>query len=94
MGWAFGENDRGEPVGYGIPDTCNQDGCEVDIDRGLAYCCGNILSAAFSGDGPGCGRYFCSAHLYLGDAPVMLCEACVDNMESGADDSGIVTDAG
>ncbi len=93
MGWAYGTNDRGETVGYDVEDICNRDGCTTEIDRGLAYCCGNITSSAFGGDGPGCGMYFCAQHLFLGET-VQLCETCLDIFESGDDDSGIVSDAG
>lgn len=77
MGWGSGQNDRGEEVGYLIADVCGADGCDTVIDRGLAYCCGGLEGEAFGGDGPGCGRYFCEEHLFLG-RNMFLCQACSD----------------
>lgn len=47
-------------AGYGVVAECDQDNCTREIDRGLAFLCG---------DGPGggehgCGCYFCGEHLY------------------------------
>ena len=58
MGWAVG-TDRDRPyrhIGYGVPALCDQPGCSVEIDRGLAYRCGDINSDA------GCGLHFCEKH--------------------------------
>lgn len=57
MGWAFGYYD-GRPVGYGVLATCDRRGCYEEIDRGLAYRCGD-----FSGEREGCGRFYCAKHL-------------------------------
>ncbi|MGV9278022.1 hypothetical protein [Streptomyces griseosporeus] len=48
-------------VGYGVPTTCEQPGCEEEIDRGLAYLCGDV----HGGDENSCGGYFCGQHLYM-----------------------------
>lgn len=72
MGWAFGRNDEGREVGYGLVANCDMEGCLAVIDRGLAYMCGNIITAVtFGGHGPGCGRYFCAKH---DDPDVHHCE--------------------
>lgn len=61
MGWAYCGVDRyGREIGYGIEATCDQRGCEANIDRGLGYCCGRM----HNGDEGGCGRYYCGDHLY------------------------------
>lgn len=70
MGWAFGINTRGREVGYGVEATCDFDGCEEKIDRGLAYVCGGM----HDGGEYGCGDYFCGKHLYGRG----LCEKCKD----------------
>lgn len=57
MGWAYGEV-NGREVGYSVEATCDKEGCEAKIDRGLAYCCGGM----HGGDEYSCGGYFCSAH--------------------------------
>lgn len=65
MGWAFcGEDDLGRPIGYGVEATCDFEGCDEKIDRGLGYCCGSM----HNGDNDdGCGRYFCGAHQWEGE---------------------------
>jgi hypothetical protein len=61
-------------AGYGVPDNCNDATCGADIDRGLDFLCG----ATPGGDEYGCGRYFCSAHLYtsLKDGEPQRCPDC------------------
>lgn len=60
MGWAYGHNAEGREVGYSVAATCDLDGCDEKIDRGLAYVCGGM----HDGGEFGCGRYFCPSHLY------------------------------
>lgn len=43
-------------VGYGVPAFCDHPRCNVEIDRGLAYRCGE-------GRRVGCGLFFCYADL-------------------------------
>lgn len=98
MGWAFGQNNRGEEVGYGILDVCFEPLCAAKIDRGLAYCCGGLTSSAFGGTGPGCGQYFCGEHLYYVEYPPWhdpevdghpaLCGACSERWEDLCRPSG------
>jgi hypothetical protein len=59
-------------VGYAVEATCDQDGCETKIDRGLAFVCGGM----HDGGNFGCGSYFCYEHLLLGH-PEQLCKKCV-----------------
>lgn len=76
MGWAYGTNRHGREIGYGVEATCDQDGCDEKIDRGLGYVCGDM----HDGDENCCGGYFCAAHLYMGAVlPAgQMCEACAD----------------
>jgi hypothetical protein len=78
MGWAYcGQDESGRDIGYGISATCDHEGCDAEIDRGISYVCGNM----HGGDGVGCGGYFCEAHLCVsfvyGDA-YQLCKPCSD----------------
>lgn len=46
-------------LGYGVKATCDHPCCDVEIDRGLGYLCGDEPG----GNGEvGCGRYFCEQH--------------------------------
>ncbi len=40
MGWAYGVNPSGREVGYSVAGVCDEEGCEAEIDLGLAYACG------------------------------------------------------
>lgn len=75
MGWATGTLD-GRDIGYGIKDTCKQEGCGETITRGLSYVCGGV----HGGGERGCGDYFCGNHLgYVVVAPGtfdQLCDRC------------------
>jgi hypothetical protein len=89
MGWAYGKNANGREVGYSVEATCDEPGCKEDIDRGLAYVCGNM----HDGDEYGCGDYFCSSHLYyvrpLGmDHSIQLCEHCSAGVPDEEDENG------
>jgi len=95
MGWAYGVNQEGREVGYGVGATCDTAGCDAEIDRGLAYVCGGM----HDGDEHGCGRYFCGEHLSywfkLADPAddeseermsQQLCDECGQRWESGEGD--------
>lgn len=74
MGWGdCGFDDRGRPIGYSVSATCDDSGCEKEIDRGLSYVCGGM----HGGGEAGCGGYFCEAHLYVGRS-AWLCRECRD----------------
>lgn len=67
-------------AGYDVTTICEHKGCHEEINRGLAYLCGNTPG----GDEYGCGGYYCYRHLYLGSgAPVSegLCKRCSDAYE-------------
>src|SRR5688572_13248939 len=63
MGWSYGVTPEGREVGYGVEATCDLDGCEATIDRGLGYLCGQMHGEQEDGR---CGGYFCMDHLYFG----------------------------
>ena len=72
MGWAdCGFDSKGRPIGYAHQATCDHEGCEEKIDRGLAYACGG----EHMGGDSYCEDYFCSEHLLFGDER-QLCLGC------------------
>lgn len=73
MGWGYGINSWGREVGYTVEATCDQEGCEEEIDRGLGHVCGPM----HDGDEHSCGDYFCGDHLFYGvGLPNAMCGAC------------------
>lgn len=80
MGWAHGHID-GKPVGYGVAATCEEDGCEARINRGLAYRCSSSPT-------DGCGGYFCESHLHAtsGRSAGLWCRRCSSTHEQAIDD--------
>ncbi|MDP3554837.1 hypothetical protein [Methylocystis sp.] len=82
MGWAnCGTDDLGRPIGYAHDATCDQEGCEAKIHRGLAYVCGGM----HGGDEFGCGKYFCADHLIITEFKdkrvTQICDACYEIAE-------------
>lgn len=75
MSWGYGKitvRDGVEmEVGYTVDATCESDGCEEQIDRGLAYRCGGTDFDA------GCGHYFCGSHMCI-SATTQLCSRCIE----------------
>ncbi len=70
MSWAIGHDGNwNRDVGYGVPSICDHPGCNKEIDRGLAYVCGD---APYGGD-VGCGLFFCEDH---SSGHPRLCERC------------------
>jgi hypothetical protein len=58
MGWMFaGTDQRGREIGYGIVATCDLQGCDEVINRGLDTVCGDMHDSDM-----GCARYYCSEH--------------------------------
>jgi hypothetical protein len=79
MGWAgpFQLAD-GRMGGYAVRASCDREDCEAEVDRGLAYVCGEM----HDGDENSCGGYFCPDHLFMGiGLPNQMCEACADRYE-------------
>lgn len=77
MGWAdCGTDSEGRQIGYMWPATCDQPGCDVKIDRGLAYVCGGMHG---HDDPPGsCEKYYCSEHQHTHE-----CEGAGDEEADG-----------
>lgn len=74
MGWAdCGDDEYGRPIGYAFEGWCDQPGCSTLIDRGLAYCCGDM----HDGGEHGCGKYFCYEHLSY----MQLCPECQEEYD-------------
>lgn len=81
MGWGSGTNAQGREIGYLVEATCDLDGCDEKIDRGLAHVCGGM----HDGGDHGCGGYFCGEHLFMGPKlPNQMCERCADEHERAA----------
>lgn len=83
MGWMHcGTDSRGREIGYGVSARCDHPGCDVEIDRGLAYACGGM-----HGTNDGCEGYFCEKHRnqYLADSLTgsiyggSVCQSCHDS---------------
>ena len=85
MGWSYGVNGEGREVGYSVSATCDQEGCYKEIDRGLAYVCGDM----HDGGEYGCGDYFCYEHLFMTEVG-QLCEKCMDNFYKEEDEKEIL----
>lgn len=86
MGWAHcGQDSEGREIGYGVEAVCDHPDCDVIIDRGMSYACGDT-----HGDGDNtvdytyCEKYFCSAHLYFGHE-TQQCMACFKQEEKLSD---------
>ena len=73
MGWAHcGTDDAGRAIGYAIAATCDEPGCDAEIDRGLSYACGGMHGALEFA----CDQYFCDSHL------VSLVQPSADSAQS------------
>ncbi len=74
MGWAFGENNNGREIGYGVEATCDWPDCDETIDRGVGNCCGGVDGTGNAGmDGERyCGDFFCEKHMSFG-----VCLKCI-----------------
>lgn len=62
MGYAHYALPDGRDAGYGVEATCDADGCDAEIDRGLGYLCGDSPDGHRDPDEPGCGKYHCPQH--------------------------------
>lgn len=72
-------------VGYGVTATCEQPNCQEQIDRGMAYLCGETHGSNENG----CGGYFCGSHLYMSPEGQIgyRCILCRDNGSDPTEDS-------
>ncbi len=78
MGWGnCGTDSEDRPIGYNFEATCDHPGCDEEIDRGLAYVCGDM----HGGDEYSCEKYFCEKHRSCGVETdqghlIMVCAEC------------------
>lgn len=70
MGYSVYQNSDGRWAGYGVPATCDQPDCGIEIDRGLSFRC------------EGCELFFCSEHLLLPGHTRQFCECCFEKKAS------------
>lgn len=89
MGWAYGENNNGREIGYGVEAICDWPGCEEEIDRGVGNCCGGLDGTSNAGmDGePYCGGFFCEHHMNF-DVCLRCVRKCPDCKGEGCDGDG------
>ncbi|MER7953859.1 hypothetical protein [Streptomyces sp. NPDC096030] len=83
MGYARYEiyrNGKKIEAGYAVETTCEKNGCDARIDRGLAHLCGKTPG----GDEHGCGGYYCENHLNIGPTSETgeLCDPCYSTHEA------------
>jgi hypothetical protein len=85
MGWSIWyDSYHKRDVGYGVPATCDNPGCNKKIDRGLAYiCCGQQIS----GGEEGCGLFFCYDHATPGEHKCARCATGKPRFKAKADRS-------
>lgn len=94
MGWGdCGTDSQGRGIGYLFAATCDEPGCDKQIDRGLSYACGEMHGE----DEVSCEKYFCERHrgtsVCLQDGRyINICRTCaVADLASGywtEDDDG------
>ena len=74
MGWgSCGTDSKGRPIGYAHEGICDHEGCDAEIDRGLAFACGGMHGE----DECGCEGYFCIQHLTLADDDHCKDQLCI-----------------
>lgn len=81
MGWGdCGFDSKGHPIGYVFSATCDHDGCNKEIDRGLSYTCGGMHGETEFG----CEKYFCDGHLrnFVDDDGdlIRVCDSCAKEL--------------
>lgn len=69
MGYSYYVLPDGREAGYGVDAECDSPECDAEIDRGLGYLCGRSPDGHRDPGEPGCGRYYCMAHLGDHDCP-------------------------
>lgn len=84
MGWAnCGVDSYGRPIGYAYEGTCDEPGCEVEINRGLSYACGGMHGE----NGVDCERYYCAPHrevalVAVDGREIWVCRRCRDDLKA------------
>jgi hypothetical protein len=89
VGYAFGHNNNGREIGYGVEATCDWPGCEEAIDRSIGNCCGGIDGIGNAGmDGEAyCGDFFCEKHMSF-DVCLKCVRKCPDCKGEARDADG------
>ncbi len=79
MGWGdCGNDSNGRPIGYNFVAICGHEGCNVEIDRGLSYACGD-MHGQFD---EYCEKYFCAEHLTWSDhCERQICIQCYKELD-------------
>lgn len=77
MGWGYGVLSNGKEVGYTVTATCEHEGCDCEIDRGLSDACGGMSGE----DEYSCDGFFCEEHLQnylltLQEDYIRVCDKC------------------
>lgn len=62
MGYAYYTLPDGREAGYSVQAECDHLDCHEQIDRGLAYLCGENPDGWRDAEAPGCGQYYCGTH--------------------------------
>lgn len=62
MGYGYYVLPDGRSAGYNVTAECDYEDCQQEIDRGLAYLCGESPDGFRDIDDGGCGLYFCPNH--------------------------------
>ncbi len=83
MGWGNGVATDGKKIGYNVLAKCEHPGCEKDIDRGLAFACGDN----HEGGEDYCDGYFCYEHLLMTLAG-QRCPECARLVPEDEEDDG------
>jgi hypothetical protein len=78
MGYGYYVLPDGREAGYSVEATCDEPGCDAQIDRGLGYLCGTDPG----GSEDSCGDYFCGKHLFGGQR----CARCVNLLPQDLDE--------
>lgn len=83
MGWGnCGTDSQGRPIGYNHNAICDHPGCNEQIDRGLAFACGDMHGE----DEVSCEKYFCGDHKQnfvkttYDDRIVSVCDECAKQL--------------
>jgi len=100
MGWSLcGTNRHGQETGYGVRATCDEPGCDEQIDRGLGYLCGDNYEIGDLHDHDNtCAKYYCGKHLIYVKVPgadryVQVCSRCAAEIEKREGNDGSVSES-
>lgn len=81
MGYGFYHLPDGREAGYSVEAECDVESCHAEIDRGIAYLCGDMPDGWRSGSDYGCGNYFCGEHQFDHECANPMCETFSEDEE-------------